>query len=51
VSDVAQKSGPGFFFCVGFTSDVTGDFGIGPHRSAMDEILEAVGAELQALAS
>ena len=46
---VTQQPRPGFFFCVGFATNVAGDFGVGPHRGTMHKIFEAMGAEFQAL--
>jgi len=43
---VTQQSRPRLLFGVRIASDVARDFGIGPHRPAVDEIFEAMAAEL-----
>jgi hypothetical protein len=48
VAGVAQKLRPGFFFGEGLATGVLCDFGVGPHGGGVQEILHAMGAELEA---
>jgi len=49
VAYVTQQSRPRFLFGERLAADIASDFGVGPHGGGMDEIVEGMASEFEAL--